>query len=304
MAKWDGSVWACNNDTDTDTNTDTLAGLSCASGQVAKWDGSVWACQNDSGGTSYTADGTTLELTGSQFSIKASGVSSTELANLAVTEDKLAASLTFDDGDLVDLSPTYTTSAGTSKGLVLPKANDVSTATVAGQISWDADDNKLYVGTGSGTQEIGSGTETDPQVGTVTNGQWCLGDVSGVVQCQSSADGTLLDLSSINASDITEGIILPQAADVSAALAEGQITWDSDNDSLYVGNGSEAIVIGSSTDASGNVVFYDSNGNEVLRIEPGVGDDGPNIIGGHSENEATSGVQGAFIGGGGSTRRR
>jgi hypothetical protein len=179
---------------------------------VTKWNNtsSAWECGTDSGGTSYTADGTTLELTGSQFSIKASGVSSTEIANLAVTEDKLAASLAFDDGDL-------------------------------------------------------------------------------------------LNLSSINASGTTEGIILPQAADVSAASANGQITWDSDNHSLYVGTGAKAIVIGSITDASGNVVFYDSNGNEVLRIEPRDGTEGPNIIGGHVENEATSGVQGAFIGGGGSS---
>ncbi len=91
VAKWDGSTWACDNDTDTtiaDTDTlaglsctdgqvtkwnntasawecgtdstiadtDTLAGLSCTSGQVAKWDGSTWACDNDTDTTIADTD--------------------------------------------------------------------------------------------------------------------------------------------------------------------------------------------------------------------------------------------------------
>lgn len=39
-------------------------------------------------------------------------------------------------------------------------------------------------------------------------------------------DGDLLNLSAIDASATDEGLILPQAADVSAATAEGQISWD------------------------------------------------------------------------------
>ncbi|MBI4209009.1 MAG: hypothetical protein HY538_04805 [Deltaproteobacteria bacterium] len=64
------------------------------------------------------------------------------------------------------------------------------------------------------------------------------------------ADGDLLDLSAINASSTSEGLKLPQATDVSAATAEGQISWDTDNDILYVGSGSAVISFSSSIDSS------------------------------------------------------
>lgn len=52
------------------------------------------------------------------------------------------------------------------------------------------------------------------------------------------SDADLVDLSAINASSTTEGLKLPQASDVSAATAEGQVSWDTDGDTLYVGTGS------------------------------------------------------------------
>ncbi|HOX42734.1 MAG TPA: hypothetical protein PK668_04000 [Myxococcota bacterium] len=39
-----------------DGDADTLAGLSCASGQVAKWDGAVWACADDLSGGAGAGD--------------------------------------------------------------------------------------------------------------------------------------------------------------------------------------------------------------------------------------------------------
>ena len=65
-------------------------------------------------------------------------------------------------------------------------------------------------------------------------------DLSGIL---TFADTDMINLSAINASDTSEGLILPQAADVSAATAEGQISWDSDNDTLYVGDGAAAKAI-------------------------------------------------------------
>ena len=47
---------------------DTLAGLSCADGEVAKWDGTAWVCAADDG-TTYSA-GTGLNLVGTEFSIE------------------------------------------------------------------------------------------------------------------------------------------------------------------------------------------------------------------------------------------
>jgi len=60
----------------------------------------------------------------------------------------------------------------------------------------------------------------------------------------SISDDVLVDLSSINMSDNAEGLILPQANDVSASTAEGQISWDVDDDKLYVGDGAAVVEIG------------------------------------------------------------
>jgi len=227
-AKADGSAIDCTQNAPLTTESDPKVG-SLTSGKWCSSDGSKVNCTENApsgtgditsvvagdglitGGTTgdvtldVKVDGSTLEISTDTLQIKDGGV----------TENKLAASLTFDDGDLVDLSPTYTTSAGTTKGLILPKANDVSTATAIGQISWDIDDK-----------------------------------------------------------------------------------------TLYVGDGTTAISIGATTDADGNLVFKDSNGNQVLKIIPGDGTDGPNIIGGDAANGVTTGVKGATIAGGGSTGNR
>lgn len=54
-------------------------------------------------------------------------------------------------------------------------------------------------------------------------------------------DGDLLDLSAINASSTTEGIILPQANDPTSSTANGQLTWDNDNFVMHVGDGTDSI---------------------------------------------------------------
>lgn len=59
----------------------------------------------------------------------------------------------------------------------------------------------------------------------------------------SFADSALLNMSGVNNNSATEGIRLPQAADVSAGIAEGQIAWDSDGDQLSIGNGSAAVKV-------------------------------------------------------------
>jgi hypothetical protein len=76
IAKWNGTAWVCAADVDTNTtytagtgltlvgtefrntvaNTDTIAALSCTSGQVAKWNGSAWACAADAVAEAGTGD--------------------------------------------------------------------------------------------------------------------------------------------------------------------------------------------------------------------------------------------------------
>ncbi|MEI7529238.1 MAG: hypothetical protein WCK76_09870 [Elusimicrobiota bacterium] len=70
------------------------------------------------------------------------------------------------------------------------------------------------------------------------------------------ADGTLLDLSAINNSATTEGLKLPQAADVSAGTAEGQVAWDSDGDLMQVGTGAGIKTIG----IPNNIQAFPTNG--------------------------------------------
>jgi hypothetical protein len=59
LPKWDdaGGAWVCADDTDTDS--DTLAGLFCTDGQLAKWDdaGGVWVCADDTDTDSDTLAG-------------------------------------------------------------------------------------------------------------------------------------------------------------------------------------------------------------------------------------------------------
>ncbi|OGE30366.1 hypothetical protein A2631_01160 [Candidatus Daviesbacteria bacterium RIFCSPHIGHO2_01_FULL_44_29] len=59
------------------------------------------------------------------------------------------------------------------------------------------------------------------------------------------ADGALLDLSAINLSSTTEGLLLPQNATAcSSATAEGQICWDTSTDTLYIGKSGSTAAVG------------------------------------------------------------
>ena len=57
-------------------------------------------------------------------------------------------------------------------------------------------------------------------------------------------DGDLLDFSASNASTTTDGMILPQNTDCSSATAEGQVCWDSDSDTLNIGDASASVTVG------------------------------------------------------------
>ncbi len=77
----------------------------------------------------------------------------------------------------------------------------------------------------------------------------------------SFADSDLVDLSAINASSTDEGLILPQAADVSASIAEGQISWDSDDDTLFVGTGGSQVMFGT---GSGDITAVNTSSSSGL----------------------------------------
>jgi hypothetical protein len=91
--------------------------------------------------TYFTASGGTI-------SIASQGISSTEIADNTITTTDLSATLTFADGDLLDLDA-INVSSGT-EGLLLPQASSCASGVSEGQICWDTNDEVLYVGNGTG----------------------------------------------------------------------------------------------------------------------------------------------------------
>ncbi|GAF73849.1 unnamed protein product, partial [marine sediment metagenome] len=75
-------------------------------------------------------------------------------------------------------------------------------------------------------------------------------DLTGAVTQPVIGSGEFLDGGTATSDAAGEGILLPRAADVSAATAEGQISWDTDNDLLYVGDGAAAKSIAGSFDST------------------------------------------------------
>ena len=79
-----------------------------------------------------------------------------QLATLAGTETLTNKTLT---------NPTINAGSG---GVTLPQGTDVSANTAEGRISWDSDDDKLYVGDGASVVEIGAGGGGGTVVDTIT----------------------------------------------------------------------------------------------------------------------------------------
>ena len=115
----------------------------------------------------------------------------------AVIEDNLAASLVFDDGDLLDFG-TFVT--GATEGIMLPAhATDCSTATAEGQICWEEDDKNLYVGDGAAAIQINTAG----------------GDVTDVWDC-ASGDCNTMTMAGGESLDASAGDIILPALSVDA----------------------------------------------------------------------------------------
>jgi len=144
-----------------------------------------------------------------------------------VIEDDFAATLTFDDGDLVDFG-VFVTSA--TEGLMVPAhATDCTTATAEGQVCWEEDAKILWIGDGTAPVNInGSGS----------------GDITDVFDCTSGDCSSItvgatdfLDFSGNDSSSLTEGLALPQHATACATgFGEGQVCWEADANILHIGD--------------------------------------------------------------------
>ena len=146
--------------------------------------------------------------------------------------------------------------------------------------------------TDTGDFKIWDGTNNwlliDESASTIT-----LGNTSAITSITGS-DSSLINLSAVNVSGSSEGLLLPQNTDCSSGIAEGQICWDTDTDALYVGSGSSATLIGGNgagditavgdvtTDAAftettgddGNSLWFegttaDSNETQLTAADPG-----------------------------------
>lgn len=86
------------------------------------------------------------------------------------------------------------------------------------------------------------------------------GDVTDVWSCATGdcnqpviATGEFLDGGTATVDGTSEGILLPRATDTSTATSEGQIGWETGNDFMTVGTGTEAIPVGWFIVAGGDV---------------------------------------------------
>lgn len=158
------------------------------------------------GGTSgdvtldVSVDNSTIEVSDDTLQIKDGGVgssqiaagavTSSEIADGVITEDKFAVTLTFDDGNLLDLSGiTDTADDSNAEELVLPTYNAL--AKVDGQITWDATADKLYVGDGSAAQEIGSGHMSTATYDVAADGKIDADKINGAIDAALIGGGTV-----------------------------------------------------------------------------------------------------------------
>lgn len=175
------------------------------------------------------------------------------------------ASITTSGSDLLDMSGQ---TPAANRGFLMLQGTDCSSAITEGQLCWDTDDNVLYIGDGAAAASPTSGDITD--VFNCANGD--CNDIA-------LADGDRLNMSSVNPNTTTEGLIFPQGLACTSATAEGQVCWDTDGDTLYVGDGTAAaqIVMGTANitqaaDCSGKTALGDmciDTDNGVLYIGNG-----------------------------------
>ena len=80
------------------------------------------------------------------------------------------------DGQKIELNDVNM--SGTAEGLFLGQTTDCSAATAEGQVCWETDANKLWVGNGGGVTEVGSGTSIWSTAGSLYSMDTDTDDVS------------------------------------------------------------------------------------------------------------------------------
>lgn len=142
--------------------------------------------------------------------------------------------LTLSVNDGINFSLTDPNGAG---GLIFPTTTDCSGVTNEGTACWDSDNDTLHVGTSAGIVSFGPGSAGDIES--------VFGCMSGACTSIAVADTQLLSFAAVSVSSTTEGLILPgHATDCSAAgTAEGQMCWEADSNTLWVGTSGGVVNI-------------------------------------------------------------
>ena len=102
------------------------------------------------------------------------------------------------------------------------------------------DQNNIYTYLQQGVDTYAAGSIENEDVSASAAIAASKIDLSGIAQSLIFTDGYKIDMDAINTSSTSEGLFLPQAASCASGTAEGQMCWDTDNDLLYVGDGTAA----------------------------------------------------------------
>lgn len=110
-------------------------------------------------------------------------------------------------------------------------STDCSGTTAEGEMCWDSDNDTFYIGSGVAAVDVGPGSSS----GDITD-VWNVN--TGNVNALTAAAGD-----SFNASAGDSSVPFVHATDCSAVVAEGRTCWDTDDNILYVGDGTTQVKI-------------------------------------------------------------
>ncbi len=256
------------------------------------------------GGSSTTAVTLTTDNTGdAEVVLPANSIGNSELVNSSITINSagiltggasvsLGGNITLTATEADTLDAVAGRGASTSTALTLSSTSNAITAgtlTISGDAFTDLTGTGLTISGGALQTTLGTAIDSSE----ITDNTITASDLNATL---TFADSDLLDLSSINNSSASEGLLLPQATACTSATANGQICWDNDTFVLYVGNGTTATSIsnpfGASIDSSeitnDTIVNADINSAAAIDFSKLATLTAGNVLLGNASNIATS----------------
>jgi len=173
------------------------------------------------GSTATTAITLTTDATGdgTDVVLPTGAISTGEILDDTIATGDLSATLTFADGDVVDLSASVTTTAA-AKGLKLPQKTDCSLGITEGHICWDTDGDALYIGDGATAAAISPSTAS----------------VNTWTAANTFAPTTAGDALIFGGTAQTGGITLGRSTDTNSVSIGSGIMGDSKTQTIQIGN--------------------------------------------------------------------